>query len=81
MVAVFAGFATGDLIAFQQFRFAMAVAVLLDAISVCTILLPATMKFLGDANWYMSKVLNCLPEVQVEGQVRPAAVSVATEAD
>ena len=59
---------------FQQFGFAMAVAVLLDATIVRTVLVPATMKLLGNANWYMSKMLNWLPEFQVESQVRLAAV-------
>ena len=51
--AVFAGFATGDLAAFQQFVFDTAVAVLLDATIVRTVLVPATMKLLGNANRYM----------------------------
>ena len=72
MVAVFAGFATGDLVAFQQFGFAMAVAVLLAATIVRTILVPATMKLLGNANWYMPKMLEWLPDIQVEVQARPA---------
>ena len=81
MVAVFAGFATGDLVAFQQFEFAMAVAVPLDATIVRTILVPATMKLLGDANWYMPKMLRWLPEIQVEGQARPIAVPITSDAD
>ena len=81
MVAVFAGFATGDLVAFQQFGFAMAVAVLLDATVVRTVLVPATMKHLGNANWYMPKMLDWLPEFQVEGRSRPLAVPAAIEAD
>ena len=81
MVAVFAGFATGDLVAFQQFGFAMAVAILLDATIVRTVLVPATMRLLGDANWYMPKMLNWLPEIQVEGRACPASVTAPSEAD
>ena len=71
MVAVFGGFATGDLVAFQQFGFAMAVAILLDATVVRTVLVPATMNLLGDANWKLPKVLRWLPEIQVESAQRP----------
>ena len=41
MVAVFAGFATGDLVMFQQMGFGLAVAVLLDATVVRSVLVPA----------------------------------------
>jgi len=81
MVAVFAGFATGDLVAFQQFGFAMAVAIFLDATIVRTVLVPATMKLLGNANWYMPKALSWLPEVQVEGQSKAAPTPAFTAAD
>ena len=57
MVAVFSGFATGDLVQLQQFGFGMAVAILLDATIVRTILVPATMKLLGDWNWYLPNFL------------------------
>ena len=49
MVAVFAGFATGRLVMFQQMGFGLAVAVLLDATIVRSILVPASMRLLGDA--------------------------------
>ncbi len=53
--------------AFQQFGFAMAAAILLDATIVRIVLVPATMKLLGDRNWYMPKFLAWLPQVSVEG--------------
>ncbi len=53
MVAVFAGFASGQLVMFQQMGFGLAVAILVDATLVRTVLVPATMKLLGRANWYL----------------------------
>ena len=67
MVVVFGGFATGELVAFQQMGFGMAVAVFLDATVVRTILVPAAMALLGDRNWYLPKWLSWLPNVSVEG--------------
>jgi uncharacterized membrane protein YdfJ with MMPL/SSD domain len=71
MVAVFAGFATGDLVMFQQMGFGLGVAVLLDATVVRCVLVPAAMQLLGDWNWYLPRRLAWLPGVGVEG--RPAA--------
>jgi putative drug exporter of the RND superfamily len=67
MVAVFGGFAAGDLVMLQQMGFGLAVAVLLDATIVRSILVPASMKLLGDRNWYLPRWLRWLPDVKVEG--------------
>ena len=67
MVAVFSGFASGQLVMFQQMGFGLAVAVLFDATIVRSILVPATMKLLGDWNWYLPKWLQWLPDFHVEG--------------
>lgn len=69
MVAVFSGFASGELVMFQQMGFGLAVAVLLDATLVRSILVPSTMKLLGDRNWYLPGWLKWLPDVHVEGAV------------
>ena len=66
MVAVFGGFAMGDMVLFQQMGFGLAVAVLLDATIVRSVLVPSTMKLLGSANWYLPKWLRWLPELQIE---------------
>lgn len=66
MVAVFGGFAAGDLVAMQQFGFGLAVAVLLDATIVRTILVPASMRLLGKWNWYLPNVLSWLPKLTIE---------------
>ncbi len=77
MVAVFGGFAAGDLVMFQQMGFGLAVAVLIDATLVRGILLPAIMRLLGDANWYLPRALNWLPKVAIEGpSSTPGAVPV-----
>jgi RND superfamily putative drug exporter len=72
MVAVFGGFAAGDLVALQQTGFGLAVAVLIDATLVRSVLVPATMKLLGDRNWYMPRWLEWLPNISVDGAHRPS---------
>ena len=67
IVAVFAGFATGDLIMFQQMGFGVAVALLIDATIIRSVLLPSAMTLLGDWNWYLPRWLDWLPRLQVEG--------------
>jgi putative drug exporter of the RND superfamily len=67
MVAVFAGFAAGRLAALQEMGFGLAVAVLIDATIVRSILVPSAMKLLGDRNWYLPKWLQWLPKLDVEG--------------
>jgi RND superfamily putative drug exporter len=72
MVAVFAGFAAGDLVMFQQMGFGLAVAVLLDATLIRTLLVPAAMKLLGRWNWYLPNWLQWLPHLSIEGAPKPA---------
>jgi uncharacterized membrane protein YdfJ with MMPL/SSD domain len=67
IVAVFSGFARGDLVMFQQMGFGVAVALLLDATLVRLVLVPAAMELLGERNWYLPSWLRWLPDVQVEG--------------
>ena len=51
----------------------LAVAILIDATIVRAVLLPATMKLLGEWNWYLPKSLGWLPKVRGEEAVEPAA--------
>ena len=67
IVAVFSGFARGDLIMFQQMGFGVAVALLVDATVIRSVLLPSAMKLLGEANWYLPRWLEWLPRLEVEG--------------
>jgi putative drug exporter of the RND superfamily len=66
IVAVFSGFARGDLIMFQQMGFGVAIALLIDATIIRSVLLPSVMKLLGDWNWYFPRWLDWLPRLQVE---------------
>jgi RND superfamily putative drug exporter len=67
MVAVFGLFASLSLIMMQQMGFSLAVAVLIDATIVRAVLVPATMKLLGDRNWYLPSWLEKLPTLSPEG--------------
>jgi putative drug exporter of the RND superfamily len=67
IIAVFGGFAVGDLVAFQQMGFGVAVSLLLDATIIRSVLLPAAMTLLGGWNWYLPSWLNWLPDFHVEG--------------
>ena len=66
MVAVFGGFAMGETIINQQVGFGLAVAVLLDATLVRSVLVPAAMDLLGRGNWYLPPILGWLPDLRVE---------------
>jgi uncharacterized membrane protein YdfJ with MMPL/SSD domain len=66
MVGVFSIFATLQFLFLKQFGVGLAVAVLIDATIVRAVLLPATMKLLGDWNWYLPRWLDWLPQVKHE---------------
>ena len=79
MVVVFASFALGSLSAFEQMGFGLAVAVLLDATIVRSILVPSVMTLLGNANWYFPSWLHWLPDVRIDGEVaRPVSPAPRT---
>src|SRR5690606_32772206 len=69
MVVVFAGFAAGRLVMLQQVGFGLAVAILIDATIVRSILVPSSMVLLGDRNWYFPTWLGWLPHVTIEGHM------------
>jgi RND superfamily putative drug exporter len=66
MVVVFAGFARGDLVMFQQMGFGVAVALLIDATLIRGVLVPAAMELLGQRNWYLPGWLGWIPHIEVE---------------
>jgi putative drug exporter of the RND superfamily len=66
IIVVFVGFATGELVMFQQMGFGVAVALLLDATVIRSVLVPAAMELLGERNWYLPRWLEWLPHFQVE---------------
>ena len=72
MVGVFGLFATLSVLDIKQFGVGAAVAVLLDATVIRAVLLPATMRLLGDWNWYMPKSLQWLPKLQHSPEPAPA---------
>ncbi len=78
MVVVFLGFSTGRLVFLQQVGFGLAVAILLDATIVRTILVPAVMRILGDWNWYLPKWLEWLPDLRIEGTPEAPNKQVST---
>jgi RND superfamily putative drug exporter len=78
MISVFAIFATLSLLIFKQLGVGLAVAVLIDATLIRGVLLPATMKLLGDWNWYLPRWLEWLPRVgPQDGDGLPPAQPVA----
>ena len=78
MVGVFGIFATLQFIDMKQFGVGLAAAVLIDATLVRGVLLPATMKLLGDWNWYLPKWLEWLPKgPALEGSPEPPEARAA----
>ncbi|MFF1822698.1 MMPL family transporter [Kribbella sp. NPDC058245] len=68
MIAVFSGFVLGDNPTAKMFGLGLAVAVLVDATIVRLVLVPATMKLLGDANWWLPGWLDrLLPTIDLHG--------------
>jgi RND superfamily putative drug exporter len=72
MVMVFAVFGTLSWMVFKQMGVGLAFAILLDATLIRGVLLPATMKLLGDRNWWLPSALDWLPEVRHHGEAAPA---------
>jgi uncharacterized membrane protein YdfJ with MMPL/SSD domain len=70
MVFVFAIFVTLSTVDMKQVGFGLAAAILIDATIVRAVLLPATMKLLGDWNWYLPRWLDWLPRLE-HGEERP----------
>jgi uncharacterized membrane protein YdfJ with MMPL/SSD domain len=76
MVFVFSIFGTLDVIMLKQFGVGLAAAVLIDATIVRAVLLPASMKLLGDWNWYLPRWLEWLPTIGHEGEKAPESPAV-----
>ena len=66
MVAVFSVFGSLGALEFKQLGVGLAAAILIDATIIRAVLLPATMKLLGEANWYLPKRLSWLPRIAHE---------------
>jgi uncharacterized membrane protein YdfJ with MMPL/SSD domain len=79
MVVVFSVFITLSFLDFKEMGLGLATAVLIDATVVRGVLLPASMKVLGDWNWYLPKWLEWIPRVSHEPVVEPAKPESAEE--
>jgi RND superfamily putative drug exporter len=80
MVGVFSIFAVLSMLFFKQFGVGLAVAILIDATIIRAVLLPATMKLLGERNWYLPRWLEWLPrlagrESEPAPEIQPAPTS------
>jgi putative drug exporter of the RND superfamily len=72
MVTVFGAFAFGRLLPIKELGFGLAAAVLIDATIIRVMIVPATMRLLGDWNWWLPKWLDKrLPNVSLEGLREP----------
>jgi uncharacterized membrane protein YdfJ with MMPL/SSD domain len=81
IVAVFSGFARGDLVMFQQMGFGIAVALILDATVIRSVLMPSVMALLGERTWYLPAWLDWLPHLEVEGHAADATRTPAQLAE
>ena len=80
MVLVFGVFTTLSILFFKQFGVGLAAAVLLDATIVRGVLLPATMKLLGERNWYLPAWLEWLPRLEHHEAEAAPAIEPAADA-
>jgi RND superfamily putative drug exporter len=72
MVVVFLSFTLGNQRTLKEFGFGLAVAVLLDALVVRCVLLPAVLELLGPRTWRLPRWLDrALPHINIEGDARP----------
>ena len=78
IVAAFAGFASGQLSMFQQMGFGIAIALLIDATLIRSVLLPSAMCLLGEHNWYLPRWLQWLPRLDLEAPQRTPRPGPAT---
>ena len=82
MIAVFGGFMLGDDPGVKMIGLGLATAIFIDATVVRMVLVPAAMRLMGDANWWLPSWLDrVLPEVNIEGDVPPVATTTSTHSD
>ncbi len=79
MVAVFGGFALGDIAFFQSMGFGLGAAVLLDATIVRSLLVPSIMRVMGKHAWYLPSWMEWLPNISIEGDSSAHAPAIAEE--
>src|SRR5262249_33184814 len=80
MVCVFLSFMVGDLRVIKEFGFGLAAAVLLDALVVRCVLLPAVLELLGETTWRLPRWIDDrLPHINIEGSAARAQHTVPVE--
>ena len=77
---MFAGFARGQLLQFQEMGFGVAVALILDATLIRLVILPSTLSLLGQRSWYLPRWLDWLPHLQAEPPEAPSSDEPVTVA-
>jgi uncharacterized membrane protein YdfJ with MMPL/SSD domain len=77
MVGTFSVFALLPVIDMKEMGIGLAAAILIDATLIRAVLLPATMKLLGDKNWYLPSWLGWLPSLEHERAPEVVAVPEA----
>ena len=70
MISVFLGFVTNPDPIMKMMGLGLAPAIFVDATIVRVVLVPASMKLMGDANWWFPRWLEWLPRVDIEGETR-----------
>jgi RND superfamily putative drug exporter len=80
MVGAFGIFATLPFLDFKEMGIGLAAAVLIDATIVRAVLLPATMKLLGEWNWYLPRWLSWLPKLEHADETDALPVPAAAAA-
>ena len=73
IIVVFSGFAAGQLVMFQQLGFGVAIALLLDATIIRSVVLPSLLVLLGERAWYMPRWLRWIPNIGIERAPEPAS--------
>ena len=82
MISVFAGFVLGDDPVIKMMGLGLATAILVDATIVRIVLVPATMKLMGDANWWLPGWLDRrMPTVDIDGEANLPAPEMEVVVD
>jgi RND superfamily putative drug exporter len=68
---VFGSFALASDQLAKQIGVGLAAAILIDATVIRAVLLPATMKLLGELNWYLPEPLGWLPKLEHDAEAAP----------
>jgi len=78
MICVFLSFMLGNERVLKEFGFGLAAAVLLDAVVVRCVLLPAVLELLGERTWWLPAWLGArLPNINIEGSSARAGLAAA----